>query len=117
MNKSHFFHSSEIAPSELIVTEQGRIYHLDLHPSEIADDIIIVGDQERVTQVSKHFDKIEHKISKREFITHTGFFKGKKITVLSTGIGTDNIDITLNELDALVNIDLKTKRSKKNTGH
>jgi|MDSW01.2.fsa_nt_gb uridine phosphorylase len=113
MNKSHFFHSSEIAPSELIVTEQGRIYHLDLHPSEIADDIIIVGDQERVTQVSKHFDKIEHKISKREFITHTGFFKGKKITVLSTGIGTDNIDITLNELDALVNIDLKTKKIKK----
>ena len=81
MNKSQFFHSSEIPPSELIVSEQGRIYHLDLKPSEIADDIIIVGDQERVAQVSKHFDKIEHKVSKREFITHTGIFKGKKIGI------------------------------------
>ena len=113
MNKSQFFHSLEIPPSELIVSDKGRIYHLDLKPTEIADDIIIVGDQERVAQVSKHFDKIEHKVAKREFITHTGSYKGKKISVLSTGIGTDNIDITLNELDALVNIDLKTKKIKK----
>jgi len=113
MNKSQFYHSLEIPPSELIVSDKGRIYHLDLKPTEIADDIIIVGDQERVAQVSKHFDKIDHKVGKREFITHTGSYKGKKITVLSTGIGTDNIDITLNELDALVNIDLKTKKIKK----
>jgi len=113
MNKSHFIHSSVIPPSELIVSKEGRIYHLDLKPSEIADNIIIVGDQDRVPQVSRHFNKIEHKIAKREFITHTGTYKGNRISVLSTGIGTDNIDIAINELDAITNIDLKTKMIKK----
>ncbi len=113
MNKSNFIHSSVIPPSELIVSNEGRIYHLDLKPSEIANNIIIVGDQERVPLVSRHFDHLDHKISKREFITHTGTYKGKRISVLSTGIGTDNIDIAINELDAISNIDLKTKLIKK----
>ncbi|HVX00534.1 MAG TPA: hypothetical protein VHA52_08890, partial [Candidatus Babeliaceae bacterium] len=94
-----------IAPSELILTNRGAVYHLDLRPEEIAGTIITVGDPERVKQVSKHFDSIEVKRSHREFITHTGRLGKKRISVVSTGIGTDNIDIVLNELDALVNID------------
>jgi uridine phosphorylase len=99
----------QIPESELILNSDGSIYHLNLHPGEISDTIINVGDPDRVSMVSKFFDKIELKKQKREFVTHTGFYKGKRITVLSTGIGTDNIDIVYNELDALVNIDLKTR--------
>jgi len=100
---------ARIAESELILNARGAIYHLDLKPDEIADTIILVGDPDRVKEVSKHFDNIEHKNQFREFITHTGFIGRKKISVLSTGIGTDNIDITVNELDALVNIDFTTR--------
>jgi uridine phosphorylase len=101
-----------IADSELILNERGAIYHLACRPEEVAHNIIIVGDQDRVPLVSKHFDKIEFKIQHREFVTHTGFVGNKRITCLSTGIGTDNIDIVLNELDALFNIDLETKTIK-----
>lgn len=101
-----------IAPSELIVTEAGAIYHLNLQPHQIAPNVIVVGDQGRVDQVSKHFDVIEHKTSNREFVTHTGRIGNMPISVLSTGIGTDNIDIVLNELDALFNIDLQSRKIK-----
>ncbi|GAA4270293.1 nucleoside phosphorylase [Hyunsoonleella aestuarii] len=103
-----------IKESELILNPDGSIYHLNLKPENIADTIILVGDQYRVDKVSKHFDSIEFKTQKREFKTHTGTFNGKRITVLSTGIGPDNIDIVLNELDALVNIDLNTRQPKEN---
>ena len=101
--------SKQISPSELILANDGSIYHLHLHPEQIADTIIIVGDQGRVSNISTYFDQIEYKIQSREFLTHTGTFNGKRITALSTGIGTDNIDIVLNELDALANIDLKNR--------
>lgn len=104
---------NKIEASELILNPDGTIYHLNLKPQDIATTIITVGDPERVAQVSDHFDTIELKKNKREFYTHTGFYKGRRITVISTGIGTDNIDIVLNELDALVNIDLKTRIAKK----
>lgn len=102
----------KIAYTELILNPDGSIYHLALQPEQVAHNIIIVGDQGRVKMVSDHFDFIEHKIQNREFITHTGVFRGKRITVVSTGIGTDNIDIFMNEIDALVNIDLKTRQVK-----
>lgn len=98
--------------SELIVNPDGSVYHLKLKPEHIAPHVIVVGDQGRVEQVSRHFDKIEHKIQNREFRTHTGYYKNKRITVLSTGIGTDNIDIVINELDAVVNIDLQKRVQK-----
>ncbi len=98
--------------SELVLSPAGAIYHLNLHPEQIADTIFLVGDPGRVPRVSKFFDKIEHQVQKREFVTHTGFLGKKRISVLSTGIGTDNIDIVLNELDALVNIDLQTRTVK-----
>ncbi len=101
-----------IGESELIITPQGCIYHLDVHPDEIADTIITVGDPGRVPEVSKHFDKIETKKSHREFVTHTGYVGAKRISVVSTGIGPDNIDIVLNELDALVNINFNTRLVK-----
>ncbi len=101
-----------IAKSELILNKDGSIYHLNLKPGDIATTIITVGDPDRVEEVSKHFDTIEFKAHKREFKTHTGSYKGKKISVISTGIGTDNIDIVLNELDALVNIDFTTREIK-----
>lgn len=101
-----------INASELILNTDGSIYHLHLLPEQLADTIITVGDPERVPLVSKYFDRIEHKINKREFITHTGYIGNKRLTVISTGIGTDNIDIVLNELDALVNIDLENKALK-----
>ena len=91
--------------SELILTPENRVYHLNLKNEDIADTIILVGDQNRVAQISNYFDKIDFRTAHREFITHTGFFNGKRITVLSTGIGPDNIDIVMNELDAAVNID------------
>ena len=98
-----------IAESELIINARGAIYHLDLRPDELADTIITVGDPDRVGEVSKYFDKIEIKKQHREFVTHTGLLGKKRISVVSTGIGTDNIDIVLNELDALVNIDFETR--------
>jgi uridine phosphorylase len=101
-----------IAESELILNADGSIYHLNLKPQNIADIIITVGDQDRVEMVSKHFDVIDFRTQKREFKTHTGFYKGRKMTVISTGIGTDNIDIVMNELDALANIDFKTRTIK-----
>lgn len=104
--------SSRIAESELILNKDGSVYHLNLHPHEIASTIINVGDPDRVSVVSKFFDNIEVKKQKREFVTHTGTYKGKLVTVISTGIGTDNIDIVYNELDALVNIDLNTRTIK-----
>ena len=101
-----------IKESELILNPDGSVYHLNLKPENIANTIIFVGDQNRVDKISKHFDSIEFETQKREFKTHTGYYKNKKITVLSTGIGPDNIDIVLNELDALVNIDLDTRKPK-----
>lgn len=104
-----------LAASELILNSDGSIYHLNLLPEDIAGTIITVGDPDRVGDVSKYFDSIELKKGKREFITHTGYLNGKRISVISTGIGTDNIDIVLNELDALVNIDFasRTENNKK----
>ena len=102
----------KIPESELILNSDLSVYHLNLHPHEIADTVINVGDPDRVAMVSAFFQKVELKKQKREFVTHTGTYKGKRITVISTGIGTDNIDIAYNELDALVNIDLKERRIK-----
>ena len=102
-----------LANSELILNPDGSIYHLNLLPEDIASKIVLVGDPDRVESVSKYFDSVRVKKQKREFITHTGSYKGKEITVISTGIGTDNIDIVLNELDALVNIDLTSRAVKK----
>ena len=101
-----------IASSELILNPDGSVYHLNLKPEHIAQDIIFVGDQDRVEKITKHFSSIEFTQQKREFKTQTGIYKGKRITVLSTGIGPDNIDIVMNELDALVNIDLQTRKPK-----
>jgi uridine phosphorylase len=95
--------------TELILTKEKRVYHINLCGEDIADDVIVVGDQHRVAQISKLFSKIEFKTEHREFVTHTGIYNGKRITVLSTGIGTDNIDIVMNELDAAVNINLETR--------
>ena len=102
-----------IPDSELIINADGSIYHLQLRPDQVADTIITVGDQDRVGEVSKHFDSIQHRVQHREFVTHTGMLGTRQITVISTGIGTDNIDIVLNELDALVNIDFATRTIKK----
>ena len=101
---------NRISETDLILNEDGSIYHLNLLPGEVADTVITVGDQDRVPTVTKYFDHIEFKKGKREFVTHTGRIGNKRITVISTGIGTDNIDIVLNELDALVNIDFATRR-------
>jgi uridine phosphorylase len=101
-----------IKNSELILNPDGSVYHLNLKPEHISNTIIFVGDQNRVEKVTKHFDNIEFETQKREFKTQTGVYKGKRITVMSTGIGPDNIDIVINELDALVNIDLETRKPK-----
>ncbi|MEZ4883447.1 MAG: nucleoside phosphorylase [Chitinophagales bacterium] len=101
-----------IGESELILNPDGSIYHLNLLPSDIADTIITVGDPDRVAMVSKYFDTIEVIKHKREFVTHTGMCRGKRLTVISTGIGTSNIEIVYTELDALVNIDLETREVK-----
>jgi uridine phosphorylase len=101
-----------IPASELILNPDGSVYHLNLKPEHIAHDIIFVGDQNRVEKISSQFDTIEFSFQKREFKTHTGTLNGKRITVISTGIGPDNIDIVMNELDALVNIDLITRQPK-----
>ena len=101
-----------IPESELILNSDGSVYHLNLLPHQIAHDIITVGDPNRVDAISQYFNTIEHSIHRREFKTVTGVYAGKRITVISTGIGTDNIDIVINELDALVNVDLKTRKIK-----
>ena len=102
----------KIKESELILNPDGSVYHLNLRPEHIADTILFVGDQNRVEKITKHFDTIEFSTQKREFKTQTGTYKGKRISVMSTGIGPDNIDIVINELDALVNIDLETREPK-----
>lgn len=98
-----------IAESELIINDRGAVYHMDLRPEELASNIITVGDPDRVEKVSRLFDKVEVKRQHREFVSHTGYLGDKRVTVLSTGIGPDNIDIVFNELDALVNIDFETR--------
>lgn len=108
---------NRIAESELIINNRGAVYHLNLRPEELAENIITVGDPDRVAEVSKHFDKTDGKYQHREFVTHTGWIGTKRISVVSTGIGTDNIDIVLNELDALVNIDFETRSIKPQLTH
>lgn len=101
-----------IAASELIINERGAVYHLNLRPEELATTVITVGDPDRVPEVSKYFDTIEVKRQHREFVSHTGTLGNKRLTVISSGIGTDNIDIVLNEIDALANIDFETRTIK-----
>jgi len=105
---------SRIAESELILNNRGAVYHLDLRPEELAGTVVTVGDPDRVKEFSKYFDHIEVQQQHREFVTHTGTIGGKRLTVLSSGIGPDNIDIVMNELDALVNIDFETRQVKEN---
>lgn len=105
--------NKRIPESELIINPDGSIYHLNLKPEHLASTIIAVGDPDRVQKVSQYFDEIEFSVSKREFVTHTGIYKGKRLTVISTGMGTDNIEIFMTEIDALVNIDLTTRMPKK----
>lgn len=105
-------HTLTFPESDLILNSRGSIYHLDLKPEEISDVILIGGDPDRIKKISRFFERIEFKNQKREFVAHTGFYKGRRITALSTGIGPDNIDIVFNELDALVNIDLKKRIPK-----
>ncbi|MEQ8927757.1 MAG: nucleoside phosphorylase [Fulvivirga sp.] len=102
----------KIPESELILNKDGSVYHLNLKPSHISDTILTVGDPSRVYMVSQYFDDIDFEMNRREFITHVGKYKGKKITVMSTGMGTDNVEIFMTELDALVNIDLKKREPK-----
>ena len=103
-----------IPASELIINQRGAIYHLDIRPDELANTVILVGDPDRVEKVSRHFDQIQHKTRHREFVSHTGTIGHKQLTVLSTGIGPDNIDIAINELDALANIDFESRTIKRN---
>jgi uridine phosphorylase len=98
--------------SELILNKDGSVYHLSLRPQDISDVILTVGDPSRVHKVSQYFDKITFEMNKREFITHTGIYKGRKLTVMSTGMGTDNVEILMTELDALANINLKKRENK-----
>lgn len=102
----------QLQESELILNPDGSIYHLNILPEDIAETIFLVGDPDRVEEVSRYFDKIEIKKQKREFVTHTGYVGNKRLTCISTGIGTDNIDIVLTEIDALVNMDLNTRQTK-----
>jgi uridine phosphorylase len=101
-----------IAPSELVLNADKSVYHLALHPAQVAPTIILVGDPQRVPLISKYFDGAEHRVLNREFCTHTGFYMGRRITAMSTGIGVDNVDIAMNELDALFNIDFGTRMPK-----
>jgi uridine phosphorylase len=103
---------AKISEADLILNPDGSVYHLNLLPKHISETIITVGDPSRVYMVSQFFDEVEFEMNKREFITHVGKYKGKKITVISTGIGTDNVEIFFNELDALVNVDFKTREPK-----
>lgn len=102
----------KISETDLILNPDGSVYHLNLLPKNISDTVIAVGDPGRVYMVSQYFDEVDFEMNKREFITHVGKYKGKRITVISTGIGSDNVEIFFNELDALVNIDLKTREPK-----
>ncbi len=104
----------KLKESELILNDNGSIYHLNLKPEDISNDIIFVGDPDRVEKVTQYFDRIDFSTQKREFKTITGVYKNKRISVISTGIGSDNIDIVLNELDALVNINFQTRTIKEN---
>ncbi len=104
-----------IPESQLVLNSEGAVYHLNLHPDQLADDVLLVGDPGRVELIASFFDKIEVKRQNRELVTRTGYYNGKRITVMSTGMGTDNLDIVMNELDALANIDLKTRTPKE--GH
>jgi uridine phosphorylase len=114
---AHIHMTTPILESELVLNNDGSVYHLHLLPEDIADTIILVGDPDRVPEVSRYFDRIEVRKNKREFVTHTGFIGNRRLTVLSTGIGTDNIDIALNELDALVNIDLRKRELRNEKKH
>ncbi|MBB5621136.1 uridine phosphorylase [Pedobacter cryoconitis] len=102
----------KLSEADLVINPDGSIYHLNILPEDVADTVITVGDPDRISEITKHFDRIELKKGKREFLTHTGYIGTKRITVISTGIGTDNIDIVFNELDALVNVDFKTREVK-----
>ncbi|MFC2186349.1 nucleoside phosphorylase [Fulvivirgaceae bacterium LMO-SS25] len=104
--------TSRISEADLIINPDGSVYHLNIHPDQLCDKIIAVGDPDRVDEVSKYFDKIDYKIAKREFVTHVGSLSGEKIMVISSGIGTDNIDIMITELDALANIDFEKREVK-----
>lgn len=104
--------SNIIPESELIINADGSVYHLNLKPEHLASTVIAVGDPDRVQEVSKYFDQVEFRMSKREFVTHTGTLGGKRLTVMSTGMGTDNVEIFMTELDALVNVDFSTRMIK-----
>lgn len=104
---------TKLLPSELVLNPDGSVYHLALKPEQLGDLVMVVGDQGRVERISRHFESVEHRSQNREFVAHTGVYHGTRITALSTGIGTDNIDIVLNELDALVNIDLEHRTPRK----
>ncbi|SHN24473.1 uridine phosphorylase [Cyclobacterium lianum] len=101
-----------IPESELIINADGSIYHLNLMPGQVADTVIAVGDPDRVGKISRYFDSIEYTVQKREFVTHTGFYQGKRLSVISTGMGTDNVEIFMTELDALFNVDFDTRLPK-----
>ncbi|WP_286755802.1 nucleoside phosphorylase [Roseivirga sp. UBA838] len=105
--------SRRIPESELILNPKGRIYHLNLEPDMVADTIVVVGDPERVPKVSRYFDKIDLQINNRELVTHTGFLGGKRVSVISSGMGTDNVELLMTELDALVNVDFQTRTVRK----
>ncbi|MHA7102483.1 nucleoside phosphorylase [Roseivirga pacifica] len=105
--------SKRIPDSELIISPQGRVYHLNLHPDMVAEDIIVVGDPERVPKISTYFDKVEHQVNSRELVTHTGTIGRKRLSVISSGMGTDNVELLMTELDALVNIDFATRTPKR----
>jgi uridine phosphorylase len=104
-----------ISEADLILNRDGSVYHLNLLPHHISDTVLTVGDPDRVESVSRYFDRIDFKVRKREFVTHVGEYRGKKLTVISTGMGTDNVEIFFIELDALVNVDLKTRKPKSTT--
>lgn len=106
--------NSRIPESELILTPEGRVYHLNLLPEMVADTIIVVGDPDRVPKISCYFDKIEFQVSSRELVTHTGTIGNKRLSVISSGMGTDNVELLMTELDALVNVDLSTRLVKPN---
>lgn len=115
MKNSTPYNDQPIPESELILNEDGTLYHLHINNDHIADHVIVVGDPGRVEKISSKFDTVEYKIESREFHTHTGYYRGTRITVISTGIGVDNIDIVVNEIDAAVNIDLETRIPKEQT--
>jgi uridine phosphorylase len=112
LKKQNAMENGRIGESELIINPDGSVYHLHLKPGQLADTVITVGDPARVAEVSQHFDTIQHVVQYREFLTHTGVMNNNPITVLSTGMGTDNIDIVMNELDALVNVDFEKRIAK-----